>query len=98
MFMNKTESTLFETIKNKELDIQEPTWEACRKWLSDHDWKVNVLSDYPQGEVKFTVRKGFERIEMMGQSDLEVLFKAILEIHRRDVIDQGELTEPDFEQ
>ncbi len=54
--------------------------------MSDREWKINVLSDYPRGEVKFTVRRGFERIEIVGFSDLEVMGKAITEIvHRHGV-------------
>lgn len=79
---------LFAQAKSQDIMLPAPTWEHCREWLSAKDWKINVLSDYPQGDVKFTVRRGFERIELMGKSDLEVMLKAILEIKRRSAFDE----------
>ena len=82
--MNESERTLFEEFQNQGINLGgEPTWENCRKWLWEREWRINVLSDYPRDEVKFTVRRGFERIEFMGRSDLEVMAKAILEVNRR---------------
>ena len=86
--MSETEKVLFEKLEEQGVTIAEPSWESCRQWLRDHDWKINVLSDYPGGEIKFTVRKGFERIEISGLSDLEVMGKAISEIQRRALINQ----------
>lgn len=83
--MTENERVLFERARTA--GLQEPTWEACRRWLDQREWKINVLSDYPRGEVKFTVRKGFERIEIMGTSDLDVMLRAILEIDRRAKIE-----------
>lgn len=85
--MNETENALY--ARAQPLGIAAPTWEAGRAWLNAREWKINVLSDYPRGEVKFTVRRGFERIEIMGLSDLEVMLKAVLEIHRRDQIERS---------
>lgn len=85
--MTETEKSLFEELKEKGVDIPSPSWEKCRTWLNEHEWKINVLSDYPRGEIKFTVRKGFERIELSGESDLEVMARAILEITHRTSIE-----------
>lgn len=83
--MTEEEKKLFEELKAKGVHLEVLSWENCRKWLNEHDWKINVLSDYPRGEVKFTVRHGFERIEISGMSDLEVMAKAILQIvHRQN--------------
>jgi len=84
--MTEQEQNVFHQISGSSVDLKEPTWEKCRSWLKNHDWKVNVLSDYPGGEIRFTVRQGFQRIEVMGKSDLEVMGKAILEISRREKI------------
>jgi hypothetical protein len=81
--MTDAEKQLFAALAEQGVRFEVPTWEACRAWLAGNDWKINVLSDYPGGEVKFTVRHGFERIEVMGRSDLEVMAKAIAEIVRR---------------
>lgn len=84
--MNETEKKIFENLAAKGVQFESPSWENCRKWMRDREWVINVLSDYPRGEVKFTVRRGFERIEIMGFSDLEVIGKAITEIiHRHGV-------------
>ena len=80
--MTEDEKKIFSTLEEKGVSI-EPSWEACREWLRSREWKVNVLSDYPRGEVKFTVRRGFERIETSGFSDLEVMGRAITEIVHR---------------
>ncbi|HLG19970.1 MAG TPA: hypothetical protein VI895_09195 [Bdellovibrionota bacterium] len=77
---------MFDHLREKGVTFDAPSWEGCRTWLNEHDWKINVLSDYPRGEIKFTVRKGFERIEISGRSDLEVMARAILEILRRNEI------------
>lgn len=81
--MNDNEKQIFEILASKGVRFENPTWELCRKWMSDREWKINVLADYPRGEVKFTIRRGFERIEIIGFSDLEVLGKAITEIVHR---------------
>jgi len=81
--MNDEEKALFSQLRERGIPIENPTWEACRSWLNEKEWKINVLSDYPRGEIKFTIRNGFERIELSGRSDLEVMAKAILEITRR---------------
>lgn len=82
--MTKQETQLAEEIQAQGVNLPKTDWESCRAWLNANEWKINVLSDYPQGEVKFTIRRGFERIELSGHSDLEVMLKAILEIKRRD--------------
>ncbi len=87
---NEIEKDLFGDLQKKGIFFENPSWESLRNWLSSHDWKINVLSDYPRGEIKFTVRKGFERIEVSGQSDLEVMARAILEIIHRDSIEKEE--------
>jgi hypothetical protein len=81
--MTENEKLIFTTLAEKGIKFEVPTWEICRKWMSDREWKINVLSDYPKGEIKFTVRRGFERIELVGYSDLEVMGKAITEIVHR---------------
>ena len=81
--MNDTEKKIFESLAIKGVRFETPSWEVCRKWMNDREWKINVLSDYPRGEIKFTVRRGFERIELVGFSDLEVIGKAITEIVHR---------------
>lgn len=81
--MNSNENQIFNTLKSKGVVIETPSWESCRQWLREREWKINVLSDYPRGEIKFTVRRGFERIELVGFSDLEVMGKAITEIVHR---------------
>jgi hypothetical protein len=84
--MTDAEKGLFEQLKEKGVRFEIPSWETCRDWLNQNEWKINVLSDYPRGEVKLTVRHGFERLEVHGMSDLEVMAKAILEItHRKSV-------------
>jgi hypothetical protein len=83
LVMNQNEQIIFANLAEKGVKFESPTWESCRKWMSDREWKINVLSDYPRGEVKFTVRRGFERIEIIGFSDLEVIGKAITEIVHR---------------
>ncbi len=82
--MTSAEETLLGELRAKGIEFSPFTWESCRNWLTANEWKINVLSDYPGGEIKFTVRRGFERIELTGRSDLEVMAKAILEIKRRD--------------
>ena len=89
--MTEEEKNLFNEIEKRGVNVTEPTWEKCRSWLNQHDCKINVLSDYPKGEIKFTVRRGFERIEISGHSDLEVMARAILEITHREMIDKKEL-------
>lgn len=84
--MTPEEQDLFSRLKEQEVTLPEATWEQCRLWLRKRDWNINVLADYPRGEVKFSVRRGFERIEVSGQSDLEVMARAILEIAHRDRI------------
>lgn len=81
--MNESEKRIFETLRTKGAFFETPSWETCRTWLREREWKINVLSDYPRGEIKFTVRRGFERIELVGFSDLEVMGKAITEIIHR---------------
>ena len=84
--MNQNEQTIFAQLATIGVLFENPSWEQCRRWMNDREWKINVLSDYPRGEVKFTVRRGFERIELMGFSDLEVMGKAIAEIvHRHGI-------------
>ena len=94
--MNQSEQTLFANLAEKGLKFETPSWEVCRKWMSEREWKINVLSDYPRGEIKFTVRRGFERIELIGFSDLEVMGKAITEIiHRHGIEAPREVTNSD---
>ena len=84
--MNDSEKRIFESLSSKGVEFDKLSWESCRHWLHIREWKINVLSDYPKGEVKFTVRRGFERIEVSGFSDLEVMGKAISEIvHRHGI-------------
>lgn len=87
--MNEAEQRLFGELREQGIKLASPSWESCREWLNANEWKINSLSDYPRGEVKFAVRRGFERIEVSGTSDLEVMAKAMLEIHRRASIDSG---------
>jgi len=86
--MNQNEQTVFAGLAEKGVKFETPTWEACREWMRVREWKINVLSDYPRGEIKFTVRRGFERIEIIGFSDLEVMGKAITEIVHRHGVEQ----------
>ena len=81
--MNDTEKQIFAALAEKGLKFENPSWEVCRKWMMDREWKINVLADYPRDEIKFTIRRGFEHIEIAGFSDLEVLAKAITEIVHR---------------
>ncbi|MEZ4704429.1 MAG: hypothetical protein R3A11_04445 [Bdellovibrionota bacterium] len=81
--MTTQEQEIFSQLVSEGVELGEVSWENCRKWLKQQDWKINVLSDYPQDEVKFTVRRGFERIEVYGKSDLEAFGKAIAEIAKR---------------
>jgi len=81
--MTENEKNIFDKLIEVNPAFESPTWEICRQWLAEREWKINVLSDYPRGEVKFTVRRGFERIEIVGFSDLEVMGKAISEIIHR---------------
>ena len=83
MTLKPNEIKIFETLNEKGVALVPATWETCRNWLREREWKINVLSDYPRGEVKFTVRRGFERIELVGFSDMEVMGKAIVEIVHR---------------
>lgn len=96
--MTQEETSLLNHLQETGVQLSPVTWETCRNWLTEAGWKINVLSDYPQGEIKFTVRKGFERIELSGHSDLEVMLKAISEIKRRSSIEKEEYTDPEFEQ
>jgi hypothetical protein len=86
--ISSTETLLFEQLREKGVAMDSPSWESCRRWLNEHDWKINVLSDYPKGEIRFTIRHGFERIELSGRSDLEVMAKAILEVVRRNEVNR----------
>ncbi len=80
--MSEVEKKLYDAIKQMGVDVL-PNWESMRQWLNDRQWKINVLSDYPQNEIKFTIRNGFERIEFWGHSDLEVLMMSVLEVQKR---------------
>ena len=82
--MNEIEQRKMAELETAGVVLGEPTWETCREWLKARDWKINVLSDYPGGEVRLTVRHGFERIEVTGKSDLDAMAGAILEISRRE--------------
>lgn len=95
--MTEVENQLFEQAKKQGIELSTPTWESCRAWLAQQEWKINVLSDYPKNEIKLAVRRGFERIEIMGHSDLEVILRAIMEIHRRDAFEKSETTPPELE-
>ncbi|MCC7460085.1 MAG: hypothetical protein IT286_02170 [Proteobacteria bacterium] len=81
--MTENEKLVFANLSEKGVKFDSPSWEVCREWMRVREWKINVLSDYPRGEIKFTVRRGFERIEIIGFSDLEVIGKAITEIIHR---------------